>query len=670
MAATFPLDTSQPWTYNGVTYRYDASADMWYAVSSEGSTQLAEDFEDLEERVDAIEGGSINLDEYYTKTEVDALIDGIDPDVVLSNYYTIAQVDSADQLLQDQIDNLTITKGTAATYTLTGVGITVGIRPGDFYIDNAIVSQLAFISLARDDDNGNNRPIGEEGDILEIHGPNNVSYRYTIEQISDGIAAVDYTAGNSPDDLLVPGTTYNIYIYPKNGNSASVEYVNSQLDKKLSLTGGDLSGTLNTNALVKSTRTSGYAYLVYDEENESNTAFIHSNGNIRGAAATFTSSLEVRGSSTFKDTFNVEGNVNCNGGWIKGNWGIDTNGKGVRWYSSDRNDHLADITFQTDKLETLIYDDYLWTLKVQNSGNTDSNTLISADYSSGLTLNEVNQININGNINSDGHFFTKGGSFRIDKTDETKQFQIYPNGGDGFGATIYTYNNGFFKVRIAEGDEQSPYKEFINCQVGDNIVGGVTHPVSSQINWLKTPTSNHHAANKQYVDDMGQIYYGNIVPAGSEVHDGDLWVDSGNMRLLMRASGAWVNPDREADTDAFRKYISPNGRKFGFSSGTGTVTGKLNYYDSGGLKLRLSNTDKDGVKWNDGGITEDVTMSNGPFFTIWEWVNDSNHKIIRQGRVSRIDYHSSDILCYLSSHRTNGGFSTSKNYWVTIGGII
>ena len=183
-------------------------------------------------------------------------------------------------------------------------------------------------------------------------------------------------------------------------------------------------------------------------------------------------------------------------------------------------------------------------------------------------------------------------------------------------------------------------------------------------------SNDEELATKAYVDDMGQIYYGSVVPAGSDVNDGDLWVDSGNMRLLMRASGAWVNPDRESDTDSFKAYASPNGRKFGFTSGTGAVTRKMNYYDSGGLKLRLSNTDAFGIKWNDGGITQDVTMSSGPYFTITEVVNDTNHKIIRQGRVSRIDYHSDDILCHLSSHRANGSFSTSKEYWVNIGGII
>ena len=34
MAAVFPLDTTKPWTFNGVTYEYDASEDRWFVVST------------------------------------------------------------------------------------------------------------------------------------------------------------------------------------------------------------------------------------------------------------------------------------------------------------------------------------------------------------------------------------------------------------------------------------------------------------------------------------------------------------------------------------------------------------------------------------------------------------------------------------------------------------
>ena len=97
----------------------------------------------------------------------------------------------------------------------------------------------------------------------------------------------------------------------------------------LPISGGVLTGNLvldtnaglYTEALIKSTRTSGYAFQVHDEESDTNLAFIHSNGNIRGAQGVFTDTLEVRGSSNFKTNVIVDGNVNSNGGWVKGNWG-------------------------------------------------------------------------------------------------------------------------------------------------------------------------------------------------------------------------------------------------------------------------------------------------------------------------------------------------------------
>ena len=34
MAAVFPLDTTKPWTFNGVTYEYDATEDRWFVIST------------------------------------------------------------------------------------------------------------------------------------------------------------------------------------------------------------------------------------------------------------------------------------------------------------------------------------------------------------------------------------------------------------------------------------------------------------------------------------------------------------------------------------------------------------------------------------------------------------------------------------------------------------
>ncbi|MGB1039233.1 MAG: hypothetical protein ACPGYY_11365, partial [Bacteroidia bacterium] len=52
MAAVFPLDTSKPWTFNGVTYEYDASEDRWYVVSTNKVDQVDETLEQLERDLD------------------------------------------------------------------------------------------------------------------------------------------------------------------------------------------------------------------------------------------------------------------------------------------------------------------------------------------------------------------------------------------------------------------------------------------------------------------------------------------------------------------------------------------------------------------------------------------------------------------------------------------
>ena len=51
MAAVFPLDTTKPWTFNGVTYKYDAVEDRWYVVSTTATDQVIEGIEELEESI-------------------------------------------------------------------------------------------------------------------------------------------------------------------------------------------------------------------------------------------------------------------------------------------------------------------------------------------------------------------------------------------------------------------------------------------------------------------------------------------------------------------------------------------------------------------------------------------------------------------------------------------
>ena len=60
MAAVFPLDTTKPWTFNGVTYEYDASEDRWYVIST-NKTDFVDD--SLETLTRDLNDQSIRMDE-------------------------------------------------------------------------------------------------------------------------------------------------------------------------------------------------------------------------------------------------------------------------------------------------------------------------------------------------------------------------------------------------------------------------------------------------------------------------------------------------------------------------------------------------------------------------------------------------------------------------------
>ena len=382
---------------------YDFSTFATTDYVNSGDTALGVQIAEISGNVDDVEVAQADLSNQVT---------GINVRVVSG--------ETTQQQIIGRLDQLETTRGADKLYQVLAVTTDLAVRNGELVFNNADATLVSFISLAPFDNNGNPSPLVNVGDIIDVElgGATN---RYQVAQGTTDAQSIlcIYLSGNS---TFAIGQTITIYIYPQNSaNYATTDYVDAQTALKLNLTGGALTGTVTTDSLIKSTRTGGYAFQVYNESSDSNVAFLHSNGNIRGAQGVFTDTLEVRQAATFKKNIileaaiNATGNVNSNGGWVTGNWGFDTNEKGVRWYTSDRgSNHLADITWQTDKLETLIYDDYLWTLKVQNSGNTDSKVLISADYSSGLILNEVGELNTNGNVSIGGNLsFSNGGTINV-----------------------------------------------------------------------------------------------------------------------------------------------------------------------------------------------------------------------------------------------------------------
>jgi len=126
--------------------------------------------------------------------------------------------------------------------------------------------------------------------------------------------------------------------------------------------------------------------------------------------------------------------------------------------------------------------------------------------------------------------------------------------------------------------------------------------------------------------------------------------------------------DHHAVTKAYCDIKYP-GLRFKWNSGSAVESGKFAYYNDGGIRLRVSNTSQD-YQWNDGGLTDDYSFSEGHRFTIYEKQSDGSLKIMRTGTYNRTDYHSDDLLIRVSSQRTSGSFNTSSDYYITLSGIF
>ena len=195
---------------------------------------------------------------------------------------------------------------------------------------------------------------------------------------------------------------------------------------------------------------------------------------------------------------------------------------------------------------------------------------------------------------------------------DTPQFKISPNSSEDWATNIYSFNNGQMRFRTTIDTTENPYETHI-------ILDGNDGEPETKIYKVVTPTKDDMAANKGYVDNVSKVL--------------------------------------------------PPGLRYRYRSQTVVNEGQMAYYSDGGnLRLRISNTSRD-IIWNTAGPIADVAYDEGHLFTIYYLGNSGNWNIIRQGTINRIDWHANDILCYISSHQSNGSFGTDRDYYVTISGL-
>ena len=207
------------------------------------------------------------------------------------------------------------------------------------------------------------------------------------------------------------------------------------------------------------------------------------------------------------------------------------------------------------------------------------------------------------------------------------QFAISPNSADDdYATSFYQRNGGQFRIRTTpDKNGNNSYKtHFIAAQPRAN-------EPETRISWLVNPTSNHHAANKEYVDKHV------FTPPGVEFM---YQTDTGSTNNMPKGKFAIASAKNRMRISTISRYVDLTSY---------IPTGDFNY---------------DGCVWP---------------FTIWYRIpkddipDGSEHgwRMKVTGFLDRIDFHEQDLYCYISRGQwSTSAFGVDVYYMIHIGGLF
>ena len=353
---------NEEWTNDatGVTYRWDG--ERWFVVQAPSSSGESKTYRLESEEFGQPQIQLIDQDDNYTgvhmKATGDITVSGtandITYDVDLSPYATLTYSDSEDQDLQNQIDELSVTKGKVARYTCSSITGGFASRPGQLAFnsgDPTAVNQISFGT--EDSDNVVTKPMAD-GDIIEfVDAVSSTVSRFKITDASGAPTGVEveYVSGNNDFNV---GEEEQVYVYPQNEAGASKDYVDAQDDLKLDKAGGTMTGAL-AGVAFKGLKASG-PVLTIGTSSDNIKAIIHANGNLDARKANFEGEILLNGGDD-TDNLSIYPNVGNDDSAITA-----LNGGALRFRTSPSNrddankrTHIAFDKDATGKAITYIY---------------------------------------------------------------------------------------------------------------------------------------------------------------------------------------------------------------------------------------------------------------------------------------------------------------------------
>ena len=197
MAAVFPLDTTKPWTFNGVTYEYDASEDRWFVVSTNKTDFVDDNLETLNRDVDVINttidqeienrtqllnaAASKNNEQDERLNDIDARLDlvadniGVLEFAGLFEYFPLVTQEFCDTQFADCITaadgDLTAIQACTQEKARCDTSVTTEIPEGQFTSDVLVFSDVEYLRISNITQGGAEFDwvgIIEPGDFIEL----------------------------------------------------------------------------------------------------------------------------------------------------------------------------------------------------------------------------------------------------------------------------------------------------------------------------------------------------------------------------------------------------------------------------------------------------------------------------------------------------------------------
>ena len=251
MAFDFPNPpTADPVTNpaTGVTYQYDAASQTWVVISNAAAESLGSTLDDLQADVSTLqsllpaETSARQAGDAALQDQIDDINDRPDPVTDLSNYYTKPETYSQDQVdnlisnidtggdvnldnyyTKDEIDNQFTLRGIGYNYLMSSFGGSVTIRPGELNTNNRLAGQVTFISLGQTDEQGKTRRNAIIGDTIDLYDAvQQKYYRYLITSGEDGAYGVTYEGSEADqNDPFGIGYPFTVYLYPTHISAAN-----------------------------------------------------------------------------------------------------------------------------------------------------------------------------------------------------------------------------------------------------------------------------------------------------------------------------------------------------------------------------------------------------------------------------------------------------------------